>query len=448
MAITNAQQYKQLVNPPMKGNKRPGYRGDDAYGGGTTAGGQRSGGERGDGPASGGGALGDQGGSDYGQFVRKAKANVKIAPEIERAQTRRDLPKNILKQVALSFLPPPIRLGYTAFNFAPKPFQDKIKTAFLTGPKTTDDDDDDIPTSGGGEGQDNTGIMMAQAFTPYQQDIVKDEVEELSPIALALQQRDLMGGPRAFAKEGGIMDLETGRQMYFLGKLVKKVKRGVKKIVKSPIGKTALAAAGIFKLGGGSFTDLLKRRGSGFELSNIPFMPEEGKDRLALAAAAGLTAAPLLLQEDDTEDEYQKFLASRGASGQGLDIQGIRNDPYAYLGRAFVAEGGKPEPVAKKTLPLLDMGGQEMDLRAEGGFVPIGRMEKADDVPARLSKNEFVFTADAVRNAGEGDVDKGAEVMYNMMKNLESGGEVSEESQGLDGARRMFQTSQRLEEVL
>ena len=51
-------------------------------------------------------------------------------------------------------------------------------------------------------------------------------------------------------------------------------------------------------------------------------------------------------------------------------------------------------------------------------------------------------------NAGDGDVDKGAEVMYNMMKNLEAGGEVSEESQGLKGARKMFQTSQRLEEVL
>ena len=89
-----------------------------------------------------------------------------------------------------------------------------------------------------------------------------------------------------------------------------------------------------------------------------------------------------------------------------------------------------------------------MDLRDNGGFVPIGRMEKADDVPARLSKNEFVFTADAVRNAGDGDIDKGAEVMYNMMKNLEDGGNVSEESQGLEGARNMFQTAQRLEEVL
>ena len=52
-----------------------------------------------------------------------------------------------------------------------------------------------------------------------------------------------------------------------------------------------------------------------------------------------------------------------------------------------------------------------------------------------------------VRNAGNGDVDKGSEVMYNMMKNLEAV-EVSEESQGLEGARKMFQTSKRLEEVL
>ena len=99
-------------------------------------------------------------------------------------------------------------------------------------------------------------------------------------------------------------------------------------------------------------------------------------------------------------------------------------------------------------MPLLDMGGKEMDLRDNGGFVPIGRMEKADDVPARLSKNEFVFTAEAVRNAGDGDVDKGSEVMYNMMKNLEDGGNVSEESQGLEGARDMFQTAQRLQEII
>jgi len=94
---------------------------------------------------------------------------------------------------------------------------------------------------------------------------------------------------------------------------------------------------------------------------------------------------------------------------------------------------------------LMDLGGMEKDYREEGGFVPIGGKEKADDVPARLSKNEFVFTADAVRNAGGGDIDEGAAIMERMMKNLEQGGEVSEESQGLEGAREMFETSQRLE---
>ena len=67
---------------------------------------------------------------------------------------------------------------------------------------------------------------------------------------------------------------------------------------------------------------------------------------------------------------------------------------------------------------MMDMGGMEMDLRG-GGFVPMGKAEKADDVPARLSKNEFVFTADAVRAAGGGSVDKGADKMYATMKKLE-----------------------------
>ena len=93
---------------------------------------------------------------------------------------------------------------------------------------------------------------------------------------------------------------------------------------------------------------------------------------------------------------------------------------------------------------IMDLGGLEKDYR-EGGFVPLGAEERADDVPARLSKNEFVFTADAVRNAGQGDIDKGAEVMQNMMDNLESGGTISEESQGKNPAQEMFNQAQMLE---
>ena len=102
--------------------------------------------------------------------------------------------------------------------------------------------------------------------------------------------------------------------------------------------------------------------------------------------------------------------------------------------RQLAAEGG-----------IMDLGGMEKDYRAEGGFVPIGGKEKADDVPARLSKNEFVFTADAVRNAGGGDIDEGAAVMERLMDNLEQGGKVSEDSQGGNPAQEMFNTAQQLE---
>ena len=70
-------------------------------------------------------------------------------------------------------------------------------------------------------------------------------------------------------------------------------------------------------------------------------------------------------------------------------------------------------------------GVKELDLRKSGGFIPpVGVKEKADDIPAMLSNNEFVFTADAVRGMGDGDVNKGAQRMYTMMKRLEKGGRV------------------------
>ena len=66
-------------------------------------------------------------------------------------------------------------------------------------------------------------------------------------------------------------------------------------------------------------------------------------------------------------------------------------------------------------------GVKELDLRESGGFIPpVGVKEKADDIPAMLSNNEFVFTADAVRGMGNGNVNKGAQRMYDMMKTLES----------------------------
>ena len=80
-----------------------------------------------------------------------------------------------------------------------------------------------------------------------------------------------------------------------------------------------------------------------------------------------------------------------------------------------LAAGGMPTGIMRTN----KAGVMERDYRDKGGFVPVGIKEKADDVPAMLSKNEFVFTADAVRGAGNGSIEKGAQKMYNTMKNLE-----------------------------
>jgi len=279
---------------------------------------------------------------------------------------------------------------------------------------------------------------------------VEKEPEEKIEETFTPNFRLLAGGGMAERApyEGGIMDLESARQMYGLGKLVKKVTRSVKKIAKSPLGKVAIGAA-LFKFGSPLFKSeglknfFLKDATKKFAFDNLT-------TKGVLTGIAGISAlGGLTAEEDDEEEQYAgadlPFPVDYYLSGQYPP--NMRLAAEGGLMRAGYQEGSK-EPVAKKTMPLLDMGGMEKDYREEGGFVPIGRMEKADDVPARLSKNEFVFTADAVRNAGDGDVDLGAEKMYNMMKNLEAGGDVSEESQGMDGARKMFQTSQRLEEVI
>ena len=323
-------------------------------------------------------------------------------------------------------------------------------------------------------------------FIPIIPKTIADQKDDESDLAKAIANTTSYrfmadGGIMNSGVVGGEMDFESARQMYGLGKLVKKVTRSVKKIAKSPIGKAALLYAGTAGLGalGAKFGSGVSGSGFGlFKPANVlknlgaskafladkflgPQMVDTG-DKVFRSGGlfskfpgggigAAFTAASVLPllgigTGDESEEEAQALLDKTG-----INIEEIRANPEKYLATRFLAEGGSTEgkePVAKETMPLLDMDGMEKDYRETGGFVDMGRMEKADDVPARLSKNEFVFTADAVRNAGDGSVDKGAEVMYNMMKNLESGGDVSEESQGLEGARKMFQTSQRLEEVI
>jgi hypothetical protein len=117
---------------------------------------------------------------------------------------------------------------------------------------------------------------------------------------------------------------------------------------------------------------------------------------------------------DDYDQAVQDYIAS---------FTGMQSDPRRLYGlpSLFAAEGGRvaaQEGGIMATAPGVPPG-MQVDGR-DGGFIPMGVKEKADDVPAMLSKNEFVMTADAVKAAGGGSVNKGAQRMYDLMNNLEA----------------------------
>jgi hypothetical protein len=115
---------------------------------------------------------------------------------------------------------------------------------------------------------------------------------------------------------------------------------------------------------------------------------------------------------DTPEEYYDDFY---GIIGKKKNMESMKM--AAKGGIINLKKGGR---VKRAAGGVMDLGGMEKDYRFNGGFVPLGEYEKKDDVPARLSKNEFVFTADAVRAAGGGSINKGAQKMYDTMKTLEA----------------------------
>ena len=112
---------------------------------------------------------------------------------------------------------------------------------------------------------------------------------------------------------------------------------------------------------------------------------------------------------------FEEFLDMRQKEDKQRSKDMLFKDYEEYKRREKIKE----EKTMAKDGGIMNLGGKEMDMRG-GGFIPIGKKERADDVPARLSKNEFVMTADAVRAAGGGSVNKGAKRMYSLMNNLEA----------------------------
>jgi hypothetical protein len=369
--------------------------------------------------------------------------------------------------------------------------------------------------SQGSEMSQMQGMDQEQALQTIIQILIENGIppEQAQQLALQLLQIFLEGGEPAIESFGNQLEQEEQTQMmagggiagiyprqgYFLGKLVKSVGKGisgavkgigkaVKSVVKSDIGKAALAAAAIYYTGGGAafggpgfgsagtlfggttglfgtapLAGTLGPPSAGFLGVGGSFAPFSGTLASgigslvkgatggnfltslaggALGGALGGLLAPK--QENETDEDYE---ARRGRVGPYLREyytnlnpnatpeqvdQFVRLNTTEYGGAADTfAQGGIARlkyagagTVSSMVPPARQIEGGiiELDARKTGGYIPYGKKERVDDVPAMLAKDEFVFTSRAVKAAGGGSAQRGAEKMYSLMKQLESKG--------------------------
>jgi len=264
---------------------------------------------------------------------------------------------------------------------------------------------------------------------------------------------------------------DGGRAQYGLGSLVKGVKKAVKGVVKGVKDNPLLAAAALnfapMLAGGSPFIGFGKGKFAG-SLFNLPSISSalnlSGKktgmdaaiDALKVGGAGAAITGLLAGMEQQKGESNEEFGRRKAQVRDQLNVQFRRLYPQGgnesdedydirisamvegaddstipvgemadggRVGRAFGSDKLVEQASGIEGLPINmnSKGVKELDLRETGGFIPpVGVKEKADDIPAMLSNNEFVFTADAVRAAGGGSVNKGAQRMYDLMKNLES----------------------------
>ena len=265
--------------------------------------------------------------------------------------------------------------------------------------------------------------------------------------------------PRQLRRGGGIMNV-VPRQGALLGglkKAVKGVAKGISGLLKSDVGKLGLLAAGGFGLAGKGPLAGLLGADSFLRSTALPAAQSFFGGEKTLGKTLGVMAGGTILggvlgslspEEQEEVSTGRNIEALRGKLTTAYQNLGyteseipalVENDLSEYTsGAGGYAEGGRigyamgTNQIVNQASGIMGLpqrtnkaGVKELDLRESGGFIPpVGIKEKADDIPAMLSNNEFVFTADAVRGMGDGNVNKGAQRMYDMMKKLEKGGRV------------------------
>ncbi len=234
--------------------------------------------------------------------------------------------------------------------------------------------------------------------------------------------KSFLGGEKTFGKTLGVMAGGT-----LLGGLLSKAEEGDEEAIAATRDVGALR----------SYLDK-GYRNLGYKEDEIPALVEEGVAEYT-SAQGGYASGGRVKFSNGSDDKSEMVKRVEELMDDGYDFGSAvkkymeeTREKEAMGGRIGYAFGNKPEQNAIQAagiegLPLNQnpAGVTELDLRETGGFIPpVGVKEKADDIPAMLANNEFVFTADAVRGMGEGNVNKGAQRMYDMMKKLEKGGRV------------------------
>ena len=334
-------------------------------------------------------------------------------------------------------------------------------------------------TKGLSMGRVGLGALGAASLAPLfmggDNDEVEEQVSQLDPIGTVQSARNYYSGlgdkgvglsfmPKKKYVDQNFYAADGGRANYAGGEIVE----DEEETIRTNAGQPFRMPPTFLNMGGGAgeaqaeqmlMAEFIKYKNKGGDLSFQEFVQAvmqqqqqaQGMEQPTMAANGGRIG-----YRDGTppKTNFQTWLKNNGHTIQSLmqpeELGLLRAEflreygaDYAHGGRTGYANGGIMDTEESE---MIDMGGQEKDYRDEGGFVELGGEERADDVPARLSKNEFVFTADAVRQAGGGDIDQGSAVMQNLMDNLEQGGQVSEDSQGLNGGEEMMSEEEIIEE--
>ena len=309
----------------------------------------------------------------------------------------------------------------------------------------------------------NGGITNVVPRTNYLFGGIKDRIRKLIPNEIAnvavkaapfvapfnAPLAGLMRGIGRFDQRGSISDaLKQGVATFGFGKVAQQIPGTEKYFGRGMEGAKTLGRD--IKTRAGSLFDTQGKITSKDPTNMLPQIPETGVKALvkkgikalpkgvaAQLAAGTVTAGASLLasyfqgdfREQEEGETIEDYLAARkDVVGKQMRIymdNYYANDPEysalddagknAFVARYNVRDGGMPTGIMRTN----KAGVMERDYRDKGGFVPVGVKEKADDVPAMLSKNEFVMTANAVRGAGNGSIEKGAQRMYDTMKKLE-----------------------------